>query len=397
MNQNLALTLPAAPLSVGLIGAASLLALPVQGQLALVPSLLLLLLALWAAFWTRKRVLQLIEQNRNEQQQRDALQHRLARAEGERNDMERLVAEVFPIWKRQIDTSISHGVENIDQLVRRFSTMSEELRRVHGAVHVGSSEDLVLNEIESDKSNLRDLFKQLTQMLDDNASMFASVKNLETLTADLDHMALQVGQIAEQTNMLALNAAIEAARAGETGRGFAVVADEVRSLSGQSAKTGKEIADKIHSIGAALHQVFITSEKVHEGEEETIHQGERTIERVIEGLSGQAQSLEHDGVELLKLGSEISGEIDEVLTAFQFQDRVSQILAHVGSGLDETAELIQRRVAQRARGGVLESLDVERMLADMRANYATIEQHMNHAPGAGAVEPAAQSGEINFF
>ncbi|MEO5341917.1 MAG: methyl-accepting chemotaxis protein [Gammaproteobacteria bacterium SHHR-1] len=382
------------PLLVGLTGLAALFVADRVGPLG--SAIGLLLIALAAAYWLYNRAEGLQQELAQSRQREMQMQARAEQAEQQRDELERLSAEVFPIWQRQIDSSIRHGVENIDQLVQRFSAMSEELRRVHGAVHVGSEGDQLLGEIETDKRKLRSLFQQLTQMFDSNASMFASVKNLEELTADLDQMALQVGQIADQTNMLALNAAIEAARAGESGRGFAVVADEVRTLSGQSAKTGDQIAQKIKSIGAALHRVFESSEKVHESEEETIHQGERTIERVIEGLSGQTESLQHDGEELLKLGGEISHEIDQVLTAFQFQDRVSQILAQVARSLQETAGRIEQRAIQRGRGQAIEPLNIDQLLEEMRASYATIEQHLDHAPGGQAVE-AAEGGDVNFF
>jgi methyl-accepting chemotaxis protein len=395
MNKDYRFILPLAPLLVAVLSVGPLFYFS-GSELIWVAALVLLLTAAAAAVWLSSRVERLLDGL--EQKQAALFEKEAALQESERQlqELERLTVEVFPIWKRQIDTSISHGVENIDALVQRFSALSEELRRVHSSTHISSTDDRIIKEIEQDKQSLRALFVQLGEILNSNEEMFTSVQNLEMLTRDLDEMALEVGKIADQTNMLALNAAIEAARAGESGRGFAVVADEVRTLSTQSAKTGQGIAEKIHSIGDALHQVFSTSQEVHQEESASVHRGEETIERVIEGLSSQTHTLQQDGEELLRLGTTINAEIDEVLVAFQFQDRVSQILAHIGKSLDDSVEMIQMRISQRTGGGQIDPLDVDRLLAEMKDTYATVEQLKNHSMDEN-MDDVAEGGEVNFF
>ena len=73
----------------------------------------------------------------------------------------------------------------------------------------------------------------------------ASMKALESITADISKITKVIEGFAFQTNLLSINAAVEAARAGEAGKGFAVVATEVRSLAERSAKASQEIADLI--------------------------------------------------------------------------------------------------------------------------------------------------------
>jgi methyl-accepting chemotaxis protein len=352
--------------------------------------------ALFASYWAFRRI-------RAELNSRTALDLRLQNTEQHLSlvnksseDLEELGIRIMPIWKRHVSSSMESLEENIQSLTQCFSALEQKIQRVTGTAHFTDGDRTVTNSISSDKQSLQDLFNIITQIVESNKILFQKITKLTSYANNLDEMAEEVGSIAEQTNMLALNAAIEAARAGENGRGFAVVADEVRKLSTQSGETGKRIAEKTTSLNSAMNEMVHLISKSVDEETEVARSGEVIVDKIISHLTERTQQLEQEGSELLDLGIEVRSEIEQMLVAFQFQDRVHQILEQVCKSLDNISDLVSERKEQRKSGKPISSLDIEALLNYIKTGYTTTEQHKGHLPDQNVREVAA-SGDVNFF
>lgn len=168
-----------------------------------------------------------------------------------------------------------------------------------------------------------------------------SNKHLEDLKQVLQNLegiykfVNEIDYIADQTNLLALNAAIEAARAGEHGRGFAVVADEVRRLANRSSETAANIKSKAKSSQVMVKQLYEGMEGVTARTVTEIEESEVTLDKAINQLKTSVGTISEATQILTKHYEVISGDIQDIMVALQFQDIISQELAHIKSPLDD--------------------------------------------------------------
>ena len=239
------------------------------------------------------------------------------------------------------------------------------------------------------------VLKALGNIQSVEVQVIKQLKDLSTHTQKLDAMALEVRKVAEQINLLALNAAIEAARAGENGRGFAVVADEVRKLASSSSSTGERISQATQIINSAMATTLKMSEVSGIDEDKSIHESEQSIRTALDDLRMLIEIFRNDANSLRGNSTQIRDEIFSVLTALQFQDRVSQMLTHVEhnlQNLQNTVEGINRT------GSRNNSLELKQIIANMESSYTMPEElhnHTGHSYQTSSNPP--KHDEITFF
>lgn len=312
-------------------------------------------------------------------------------------ELERLFVQVVPILLRQVQTSRTHTEQEITVLTNRFASMVNQLENlINSTAHSqqGRSVDALFTD---SRDALAGVLKVLTEIQNVEHAVIDEVRKLSGHTHQLDAMAQEVRKVAEQINLLALNAAIEAARAGENGRGFAVVADEVRKLAGFSSATGEKISSAIEDINSAMSTTLKMSEASSTTDDLAIKNAEKAIHVALDDLRDAMAMFKDDAEVLRGSSSQIRDEIFSVLTAFQFQDRVSQMLAHVENNLQSlqtTVENNQRTGNERHAN----MIDVNRTLSKMELSYTMPEELHNHTPNSSASQIGAGSkDELTFF
>lgn len=299
-----------------------------------------------------------------------------------------LSGQLLPVWERQIESARSQAETAVVSLSAQFAHMTVELgeaMQVFAGVTVNDGMGALF---ERSEKRLLAVVESLKAALEEKQSQREEIQRLGAFIEELNAMATDVAAVAAQTNLLALNASIEAARAGEHGRGFAVVATEVRELSRRSGETGKNIGDKIGAVNEAIRRTCEAAVQA-EARDQSVQLSEQAIGEVLEDFREMAQSLAQSGQRLQATNGEIQAGISQALVELQFQDRTSQILAHVRDNVASAA----RHLAEQAGGAEPASVDIEMLLREIESTYATAEEHHAHGGKINNVD----SGGITFF
>ena len=312
---------------------------------------------------------------------------------------ERFGDAVLPIWCRHIENSRTQMEEAVADLAGRFSSIVDKL---DNALHVSSMDGgkgapSMTEVFARSESQLGSVVTSMKSAMTSKQAMLAQIKDLERFTRELRDMAEGVASIAAQTNLLALNAAIEAARAGPAGRGFAVVAQEVRNLSSRSAETGRNISNRVGLISSAILAASQAAEQSSEQEDRSMQSAEGMIETVLADFRTMTDALVQSSDLLKQESIGIQGEVGQALVQLQFQDRVSQVMAHVRENMELLPSLLRENRGRYQADHVLEPLDPAPLLHELQKTYAMAEEHAVHGGSKHAAPAVADADEITFF
>ena len=242
------------------------------------------------------------------------------------------------------------------------------------------------------ESQLQALVSNFHAVVQSRDAVMDTVHTVAGASTRLEQMAEDVAKIARQTNLLSLNAAIEAARAGPTGRGFAVVAAEVRRLSVESGDTGKRIGDEVAQFGDDMKKALKRAVHHAEKDRDVIASSEQTIHDVVGQVDGTVSALNAQAQALSARGDAVRAQVEQLMMAFQFQDRVHQIMDQVTQSITSAVGALQTSLAQ----GTVPTQQAWSEL--LRAGYTTDEQRaVDSGPVTSVPGASPASAETTFF
>jgi methyl-accepting chemotaxis protein len=304
------------------------------------------------------------------------------------------LGEAAGLWTTHLGAAQAQMHEAVDHLLGHFGQILSDLDHIVLQPGAGGDVDERAAVLSQCETRLMGLLRSLDGLMQSRDAVLGSVRNLSTASSSLRDMAEDVGKLARQTNLLSINAAIEAARAGESGRGFAVVASEVRRLSNESGDTGRRIGEQVHQFGSQMQLALEQADAQAAEGASSIHASEATIREVVADVDGAVAQLNQRTAELRERGESVRLQVQQLMQAFQFQDRVHQIIDQVN---DSIAAGLQRLQVALADGRVPDAAEWNALLS---AGYTTVEQHTMAQGGsvlASATSAALSSTDTTFF
>ncbi len=310
--------------------------------------------------------------------------------------LERLDCAVA-LWSGHLGTAQTQMREATEQLLQGFMLILEQLDKIidddpaamrdPGAAGRLDERARMLQHCEQ---QLRGLVENFHGFVQSREALTATMRSLSGASTGLRGMAEDVAKLARQTNLLSFNAAIEAARAGDSGRGFAVVAAEVRRLSTESGETGRRIGSQVEGFETQMNDTLAQAARQSAQDTGVIRASEATVGQVIEQVDDAVSQLQQRAAELSARGHAVREQVQQLMVAFQFQDRVQQIIDQVNASM---ASAVLRLRDSLAQGRVPEA---DEWTALLSAGYTTQEQRALAGGDAPAGTPAPSSETVFF-
>lgn len=293
-----------------------------------------------------------------------------------REGAEVMVAEVVPVWARQLEVTRDAVSGGLQELLGSFSQMSDSLGTLSdtlSSLQISAEPGAVDQAVRRESGALDALTAASGRAFAERDAMVAELGRCAEALTQLQHLAKQAREIARHTRLVAFNASIEAnrQRGGQTDSGSQAVATELRTLAGRMAETGERVDQVVTQLLGSIRQSLRSGEVADTSAQELRLEIDLKARAALGALLGALGTSLSGNESLRDTSHALRDQLDAAFVNFQFGDRVSQMLAIVGNDMDNFASW----VATNPRAT---QTDAAEWLAALEASYTMDEQRSTH-------------------
>ncbi|HSZ17924.1 MAG TPA: methyl-accepting chemotaxis protein, partial [Terracidiphilus sp.] len=160
------------------------------------------------------------------------------------------------------------------------------------------------------------------------------IQEMDKASQQISDALGQLDAIASGNRMLAFNARIEAAHAGSAGMGFAVVAVELAAQTVKSRTVTAQVGELALNLRALAESTLQDLRRMNQKDSERVEQCRREVDGALEDLQAAHSEMTEMLNGMTAEGVSLATDISSAVRGMQFQDRISQRIAHVVAELD---------------------------------------------------------------
>jgi methyl-accepting chemotaxis protein len=265
-----------------------------------------------------------------------------------------------------------------------FQGMAQRAQAAVNAAQLVAADESQSTDSENLISKMRRVLESLLAnvLSSSQFSQYATDKliQLEQRLKYVEKIVRDVEKISSKAKMVAMNGRIEAARLGDAGKAFGVVAQETKELASNASETSLSIRKSITELATELSETTAEMQNRSSSDNLRFQESNLVSRQLLSDLDLSHRRMISAIETTTSLSLELRTDIAKSVMAMQFQDRVSQRVAHITETLSDLAARIDPWCA-----GVQESQTqqcYERWLREMESRY-TMESERGTASPTG--------------